>query len=54
MSSTLIVKAQPEYSFIINVIQTSPPTLRNAASNKINIDKITIILPRKIILDRMD
>ena len=38
----------------INKIQTSPPTSRNAANNKISIDKTTIALPRKIILDRID
>jgi hypothetical protein len=40
--------------FFIIGIQTSPPTSRKAASNKISTDKITITLPRKIILERMD
>lgn len=34
--------------------ETYPPTSRKAASNRIVIDKITIVLPRKINLDRMD
>lgn len=37
-----------------NEIRNYPPTSRKAASNRIVIDKITIVLPRKINLDRMD